>query len=89
MGGFSGLSYNKTWRYVAFEVGESQKPPVRLDEHVIPLGTAAGFTCIAVIINQQDFTKTANIWVCRICQQGRIPTGLFYFIKPGQTGSLT
>ena len=48
--------------YVAFEVGEVRNRSVRLDEHVIPLGTAAGFTCIAVIINQQDFTKTANIW---------------------------
>ena len=48
--------------YVAFEVGEVRNGSVRLDEHVIPLGITAGFTCTAVIINQQDFTKTANIW---------------------------
>lgn len=48
--------------YVAFEVGEVRNGSIRLDEHVIPLGIAAGFTCMGVIINQQDFTKTANIW---------------------------
>ena len=48
--------------YVAFEVGEVRNGSVRLDEHVIPLGISAGFSCTAVIINQQDFTKTANIW---------------------------
>lgn len=48
--------------YVAFEVGEVRNGSVRLDEYVIPLGISAGFSCTAVIINQQDFTKTANIW---------------------------
>jgi len=48
--------------YVAFEVGEVRNGSIRLDEHVIPLGIRAGFVCIAVIINQQNFTKTANIW---------------------------
>lgn len=48
--------------YVAFEVGEVRRRSVRLDEEVIPLGTAAGFTCLGVLINQQVFTKTSNIW---------------------------
>ena len=48
--------------YVAFEVGEVRKRTIRLEEHVIPLGTAAGFTCKGVLINQQTFTKTSNIW---------------------------
>jgi len=48
--------------WVAFEVGEVRKGRIRLEEHVIPLGTAAGFACEAVLINQQRFTKTANIW---------------------------
>ena len=48
--------------YVAFEVGEVRKRTVRLEEHVVPLGVAAGFTCPCVIINQQHFTKTSNIW---------------------------
>ncbi len=48
--------------YVAFEVGEVRKRTIRLEEHVIPLGTSAGFTCEGVLINQQTFTKTSNIW---------------------------
>ncbi|PKL63665.1 MAG: DNA modification methylase [Methanomicrobiales archaeon HGW-Methanomicrobiales-3] len=48
--------------YVAFEVGEVRRKSVRLDEQVIPPGTAAGFTCLGVLINQQVFTKTSNIW---------------------------
>jgi hypothetical protein len=47
---------------VAFEVGEVQKQELRLDETVAPLGLDAGFTCLGVMINQQEFTKTSNIW---------------------------
>jgi DNA modification methylase len=48
--------------HVAFEVGEVRKGSVKLEEHVVPLGRQAGFTCEAVFINLQKFTKTANIW---------------------------
>lgn len=48
--------------YVAFEVGEVKNGKIKLDEAVVPLGIAAGFTCEAIIINAQEFTKTANIW---------------------------
>jgi hypothetical protein len=48
--------------YVAFEVGEVRKKTIRLEEHVIPLGLRAGFACECVLINQQAFTKTSNIW---------------------------
>lgn len=48
--------------WVAFEVGEVRGGRVRLDEHVAPLGEAAGFACVAILINRQRFTKTANIW---------------------------
>jgi len=48
--------------YVAFEVGEVRKRTIRLEEHVVPLGISAGFTCECVVINQQTFTKTSNIW---------------------------
>lgn len=48
--------------WVAFEVGEVRGGNLRLDEHVIPLGEAAGFVCIAVLVNRQSFTKTSNIW---------------------------
>ncbi len=48
--------------YVAFEVGEVRKRSIRLEEHVVPLGISAGFVCECVLINQQKFTKTSNIW---------------------------
>ena len=52
----------KTGGWVAFEVGEVRKGKIRLEEHVVPLGMAAGFNCEAILINEQRFTKTANIW---------------------------
>ncbi len=48
--------------WVAFEVGEIQRGVVKLEEAVVPLGIAAGFTCEAILINTQKFTKTSNIW---------------------------
>ena len=52
----------KSGGYVAFEVGEVRKRTIRLEEHVVPLGITAGFICDGVLINQQIFTKTSNIW---------------------------
>lgn len=48
--------------WVAFEVGEIRKGTVRLDEYVVPLGLQAGFRCEGIVINAQEFTKTAHIW---------------------------
>ncbi len=48
--------------WVAFEVGEVKKGKVKLEEHVVPLGRKAGFHCAGVLVNQQNFTKTSNIW---------------------------
>lgn len=48
--------------WVAFEVGEVRKGTIKLDEHVVPLGLNAGFSCEGILINLQKFTKTANIW---------------------------
>ncbi len=47
---------------VAFEVGEVRNGKIKLEEVVAPLGLKAGFRCEAIIINEQNFTKTANIW---------------------------
>lgn len=54
------VTKNKGW--VAFEVGEIKNGKIKLDEHVVPLGLAAGFRCEGIVINAQKFTKTANIW---------------------------
>jgi hypothetical protein len=48
--------------WVAFEVGEVRRGEINLDDTVAPLGMAAGFECKAILINTQQFTKTANIW---------------------------
>jgi DNA modification methylase len=63
-----GVVFNELFRitknngWVAFEVGEVRKGKVKLDEHIVPLGINAGFKCEGIIINLQNFTKTANIW---------------------------
>jgi DNA modification methylase len=48
--------------WVAFEVGEVRRGELKLEEVIAPLGVAAGFDCTAILINAQQFTKTANIW---------------------------
>jgi DNA modification methylase len=48
--------------WVAFEVGEVRNGKIRLEEFVAELGLSAGFRCEAIMINRQQFTKTANIW---------------------------
>jgi len=48
--------------YVAFEVGELRNGKLKLEESVLPLGLEAGFMCECILINAQQFTKTANIW---------------------------
>jgi hypothetical protein len=47
---------------VAFEVGEVRKGTIRLEEAVIPSAVAAGLDPVFVLINAQEFTKTANVW---------------------------
>ena len=48
--------------FVAFEVGEIRSGKIKLEEYVVPLGLNAGFECLGIMINLQEFTKTANIW---------------------------
>lgn len=48
--------------WVVFEVGEVKNGKINLEDFVIPLGGKVGFTCDCVMINEQTFTKTANIW---------------------------
>jgi len=47
---------------VAFEVGEVRGGKVRLEDAVIPAGVAADLDPVLVLINTQEFTKTANVW---------------------------
>ena len=48
--------------YVAFEVGEIRNGTLLLEELVLPAGVEAGLIPVIVLINVQEFTKTANTW---------------------------
>jgi hypothetical protein len=48
--------------HIAFEVGEVRTGKVRLEEAVLDCGATAGLTPLLVMINDQQFTKTANCW---------------------------
>lgn len=48
--------------HVAFEVGEVRGGKVKLEETVLTCGAEAGLAPELVLINQQEFTKTANCW---------------------------
>jgi hypothetical protein len=63
-------------------VGEVRKKTIRLEEHVIPLGLRAGFACECVLINQQAFTKTSNIWGVDNNRCGTNTNRIVVFRKP-------
>jgi hypothetical protein len=48
--------------HVAFEVGEVESGTVKLEEAVLPCGLAAGLEPVLILINAQEFTKTAKCW---------------------------
>jgi hypothetical protein len=68
--------------WVAFEVGEVRKGEIKLDEHVVPLGIQVGFDCQGILVNQQEFTKTANIWGIRNNARGTNTNRVVMFFKP-------
>lgn len=47
---------------IAFEVGEVRGGSVKLEEHVVRCAADAGLGPELILINAQEFTKTANIW---------------------------
>ncbi len=83
MGGVFNELYRITKKngWVAFEVGEIRKGKVKLDEHIVPIGLQAGFTCEGIIINLQNFTKTANIWGIKNNQFGTNTNRIVLFRK--------
>ena len=68
--------------HVAFEVGEVQKGKVKLEENVIPAGVAAGLEPILVMINAQEFTKTAHCWGIGNQTNGTNTNRIILFRKP-------
>lgn len=67
--------------WVAFEVGEVKQGKIRLDELVVPLGINVGFNCFGIVINQQEFTKTANIWGVKNNAAGTNTNRIVLFFK--------
>jgi hypothetical protein len=67
---------------VAFEVGEVRNGKIKLEEVVIPIALSTGFNCDAVIINRQQFTKTANIWGINNNSEGTNSNRIVVLRKP-------
>lgn len=69
--------------HVAFEVGEVRGGKVRLEEHVLPCGVAAGLEPRLVVINSQQFTKTAACWGVQNNRKGTNTNRIVVFRKLG------
>lgn len=48
--------------FIAFEVGEVRSGTVLLEENVVHCGVRAGLEPLIILINAQEFTKTAKAW---------------------------
>jgi len=48
--------------HIAYEVGEVRNGKVKLEQHVLEASKGLALKPLGVMINQQDFTKTANCW---------------------------
>lgn len=68
--------------HVAFEVGEIQGGAIKLEEAVIPCGVEAGLLPRLVLINDQEFTKTANCWGVDNNQKGTNTNRIVLLQKP-------
>lgn len=66
---------------IVFEVGEVRKGKIKLEEYVVQLGVNAGFRCEAIMINRQNFTKTANIWGVTNNTKGTNSNRIIIFVK--------
>ena len=67
--------------HVAFEVGEVRRGKVKLEEAVLPCGVASGLEPLLVVINAQQFTKTANCWGVRNNSKGTNTNRIVVFRK--------
>jgi hypothetical protein len=68
--------------HIAFEVGEVHKGKTRLEEAVVECGLAADLELMLIMINQQDFTKTANCWGVDNNAKGTNTNRIVVFRKP-------
>ncbi|HEX7862364.1 MAG TPA: DNA methyltransferase [Verrucomicrobiae bacterium] len=73
----------KVGGHVAFEVGEVRAGKVKLEETVLACGVEAGLKAELVLINQQEFTKTANCWGVANNAKGTNSNRIVVFRKTG------
>ena len=52
----------KSGGHIAFEVGEVRNGTVLLEKHVVKAVAGLPFEFLGVMVNDQEFTKTANCW---------------------------
>ncbi|HPI21054.1 MAG TPA: DNA methyltransferase, partial [Candidatus Kapabacteria bacterium] len=71
----------KPYGYIAFEVGEVKNGTVKLDEIVVSIGIKVGLKCLGIIINEQIFTKTSNIWGVKNNDKGTNTNRIVIFQK--------
>lgn len=69
--------------YVAFEVGEVHGGQTKLEEAVLPCGAGVGLIPELVLINDQEFTKTANCWGVDNNSKGTNTNRIVLFRKAG------
>jgi len=68
--------------HVAFEVGEVHGGKTKLEEAVLPCGLEAKLEPLLVVINDQEFTKTANCWGVDNMSKGTNTNRIVVFRKP-------
>jgi hypothetical protein len=68
--------------HVAFEVGEVHAGKTRLEDSIVPCGHAVGLKPLLIMINDQEFTKTANCWGVDNNAKGTNTNRIVVFRKP-------
>jgi hypothetical protein len=68
--------------HVAFEVGEVRSGRVRLEDHVVWCGIHAGLDPVLLLINSQQFTKTAACWGVDNNRKGTNTNRIVLFRRP-------
>ena len=74
--------------HIAFEVGEVRGGSLTLEDLVLPAGVNAGLEPVLILVNVQEFTKTANAWGVKNRNKGTNTNRVVVFKKQitGVTG---
>ncbi len=82
---------------IAFEVGEIRKGNILLENEIVKVAMKTGFAAECILINAQNFTKTANCWGVKNNEAGtntnriviltKAKSSNFAFYTPRQTST--